>query len=347
MCLMLVFALGVGAGAYAVGAYAAGKTGHDSSSTNPCATVVTSTRTNVTTTTIPVTTTTTTPLVTTITTPVSTTTPTGTSTTPTGTSTTPTDTTTTPAYTTTTLTTYATSTIRTYTTTTATRTKTTTAPVDEKFWPIPAKAKVVTREPGKTVVAETVLNGPARSSPDAHAAIITKLLYYTPDQQALQTYLVIASERVHHETWLEIALAMRPNGRIGWVPRSYLGAYITNDTQLIVNRSVHSLVLCRAGRVEYRAPVGNGEPTTPTPAGHFWITESFPSDITFYGPWALGTSDYAHDTDFADGSIVGIHGTDAPQLIPGHPSHGCVRLRDRDILRLRKLVPIGTGLWIQ
>jgi hypothetical protein len=180
-----------------------------------------------------------------------------------------------------------------------------------------------------------------------HGRVITELRYYTQDQQALETYLVIAATRVHHQQWLLLDLPMRPNGTVGWVPRYYLGDLMTNDEEIVVSRSAHSLVLCRAGRIIYRAPVGNGKPSTPTPSGHFWVTESFSSNDPFYGPWALGTSDYAHDTEFLDGSVVGIHGTNEPWLIPGDPSHGCIRLRNGDIARLRQLVQIGTAIWIQ
>ena len=35
------------------------------------------------------------------------------------------------------------------------------------------------------------------------------------------------------------------------------------------------------------------------------------------------------------------------ELIPGDPSHGCVRLKDADILKLKKYVSfIGTAVWI-
>ena len=43
-----------------------------------------------------------------------------------------------------------------------------------------------------------------------------------------------------------------------------------------------------------------------------------------------------------DGGVVGVHGTDQPELIPGRPSHGCVRLRNGDVARLWRLVAIGT-----
>jgi lipoprotein-anchoring transpeptidase ErfK/SrfK len=40
--------------------------------------------------------------------------------------------------------------------------------------------------------------------------------------------------------------------------------------------------------------------------------------------------------------VVGLHGTNEPNLIPGRPSHGCIRLRNRDIVRLYRMAPTGT-----
>jgi lipoprotein-anchoring transpeptidase ErfK/SrfK len=52
-------------------------------------------------------------------------------------------------------------------------------------------------------------------------------------------------------------------------------------------------------------------------------------------------------TDWPGGGIVGIHGTSLPGLIPGRISHGCVRLRNRDILELDRLMPVGTPVTIK
>jgi lipoprotein-anchoring transpeptidase ErfK/SrfK len=52
-------------------------------------------------------------------------------------------------------------------------------------------------------------------------------------------------------------------------------------------------------------------------------------------------------TDWPDGGFVGIHGTNEPELIPGAISHGCIRLRNVDILRLSRLMPVGTPLTIR
>ena len=36
-----------------------------------------------------------------------------------------------------------------------------------------------------------------------------------------------------------------------------------------------------------------------------------------------------------------------PELLPGRVSHGCIRLRDRDILRLDRRMPVGTAVSIR
>ncbi len=67
-----------------------------------------------------------------------------------------------------------------------------------------------------------------------------------------------------------------------------------------------------------------------------------------YGPVAFGTSARsAVLTDWPAGGFVGIHGTNRPALIPGRISHGCIRLRNDDILRLDRLMPPGTPLTIR
>ncbi len=195
-----------------------------------------------------------------------------------------------------------------------------------------------------TIAQDTV---PIRVAPARHAAEITTLQFQTPDGEALQSYLLLRERFTRSGLWVELRVPMRPNGKTGWVPRWALDSFQHTDMQIVVDRAARRLTLYRAGREIYEAPVGVGKPSTPTPAGHFWITEAFASDDPFYGPWAFGTSDYAQDTEFPDGSIVGLHGTDQPSLIPGNPSHGCIRLRNTDIVALSKLVSIGTPLLIE
>ena len=67
-----------------------------------------------------------------------------------------------------------------------------------------------------------------------------------------------------------------------------------------------------------------------------------------YGPIAFGTSARSTVlTDWPAGGYVGIHGTDHPELLPGRVSHGCIRMANRDILRLGRLMPVGTPLTVR
>jgi lipoprotein-anchoring transpeptidase ErfK/SrfK len=68
---------------------------------------------------------------------------------------------------------------------------------------------------------------------------------------------------------------------------------------------------------------------------------------TAYGPYIFGTSGYAKLSDFPAGGIVGVHGTSQPRLIPGRPSHGCVRLRNADLRELAKQLPVGAPVRIR
>jgi lipoprotein-anchoring transpeptidase ErfK/SrfK len=103
------------------------------------------------------------------------------------------------------------------------------------------------------------------------------------------------------------------------------------------------------GHRAFQARVGVGKPSTPTPAGKFWIREKFRvGGNPLYGARAMGTAAYSRTlTDWPGGGIVGLHGTSEPGLIPGRPSHGCVRLRNRDIKRLYALTPVGTPLLVK
>jgi lipoprotein-anchoring transpeptidase ErfK/SrfK len=95
--------------------------------------------------------------------------------------------------------------------------------------------------------------------------------------------------------------------------------------------------------------VGIGAPGSPTPAGKFTVRSRLTRYASpFYGPVAFGTTARsAVLTDWPGGGYIGIHGTNAPELLPGRVSHGCIRLRNRDIVRLAALMPVGTPVTIR
>ena len=241
------------------------------------------------------------------------------------------------------------------TTTPSTTTPTTTTPATTATpaVPPPALRPRPRRKPNPynvtTRLAVALVQKPVYRRPTVHSEVVKDLSFYTPDYEALQTYRFIAARRVGRTLWEHIDVPMRPNGQTGWVKRSWLGPVRTVHTLIVVKRDKHRLWVYRFGRLIFTSPVGVGNPASgwSTPPGHFWIDEGFTSTDPFYGPWAFGTTDYSNDTQFPDGSIVGIHGTNAPWLIPGNPSHGCVRLRDTNIVKLKPLVGIGTAVWIE
>jgi L,D-transpeptidase catalytic domain len=187
---------------------------------------------------------------------------------------------------------------------------------------------------------------PVFSRPSGSARRVGRLRLLTEDGFA-EVYLVLSKwTNPAGNTWLKIRVPKRPNGVTGWVRASALGQLHTVHTQLRVNRHTLRVTLYDNGRKRFSARIGVGKASTPTPAGHFWIREKFRvGGHTLYGPRAIGTSAYApYLTDWPGGGVVGLHGTDQPNLIPGRPSHGCIRLRNADILRLYKLAPKGTPI---
>ena len=148
------------------------------------------------------------------------------------------------------------------------------------------------------------------------------------------------------DQWLHIRMPMKPNGRTGWVPADMLSQLYVVRTQLTIARATKRATLRKDGRVIWQAPVGVGKSGTPTPTGNFWIRELLRGGDGVYGPWAFGTSAYSNIREWRGAPVVGIHGTNEPGLIPGAPSHGCVRVRNNKIKQLAKLMPIGTPVKI-
>jgi lipoprotein-anchoring transpeptidase ErfK/SrfK len=149
--------------------------------------------------------------------------------------------------------------------------------------------------------------------------------------------------------WIKVRLPVLPNGMVGWVPRRALGAYAAVRTHLVVDRKRLTAVLDREGKPTFSALVGVGKAASPTPRGRFAARSKLTRYRSpFYGPVAFGTTARSPVlTDWPAGGFVGIHGTDRPDLIPGRISHGCIRMRNDDILRLARLLPIGTPLTIR
>jgi hypothetical protein len=186
----------------------------------------------------------------------------------------------------------------------------------------------------------------AAPSPSAHA--LGRLQLLTSDEQAELYLALAATEPTSGPSWTRIELPGRPNGQTGWVPSDALGPLHAVDGFLLVSRRSLRATLFRDGHAIFSARVGVGKPGTITPGGRFYVTEKLRTvNSPLYGPYAIGTSAFAPTlSEWPGGGVVGIHGTNEPQLIPGRPSHGCIRMRNGDIARLWHLIALGTPIVI-
>ena len=188
----------------------------------------------------------------------------------------------------------------------------------------------------------------ARVRPAPGAAVVARLGTRTPERTTNIVAVLARATAADGSVWVKARLPVLPNGTTGWVPRSALGGYATVTTRLVVDRRRLNATLLRDGRRVLRVPIGIGMPATPTPAGEFYVRNRLTRFRSpFYGPVAFGTSARSPTvTDWPGGGFVGIHGTDRPDLLPGRVSHGCIRMRNTDVRRLARLMPIGTPVSI-
>ena len=166
------------------------------------------------------------------------------------------------------------------------------------------------------------------------------------DDGTLLSFLV----RSLHRRRVLVYLPSRPNGSSGWIPRSQMRVY-TDPYRVQIDLRRHRLTAWRFGSETLRARVGVGRAVTPTPTGTYYIVSRIrPYDAgTVYGAFAFGLS--AHSNVFqrfgfgGDGRI-GLHGTNDPSGVGHDVSHGCIRMTNRAILRLSRVLPLGTPVAI-
>jgi lipoprotein-anchoring transpeptidase ErfK/SrfK len=96
--------------------------------------------------------------------------------------------------------------------------------------------------------------------------------------------------------------------------------------------------------------VAVGAPNTPSPVGRFTIVNRL-TEPTYYRPGKvigpgtanpLGTRWLGFDLEG-----YGIHGTDDPRSIGHARSHGCIRLRNRDVEQLFEMLRTGDVVELQ
>lgn len=208
---------------------------------------------------------------------------------------------------------------------------------------------MLSNERTSTTWAHPVEEVPIRARPDAGSRVLARTHLATEDSFP-EVYLLLSSfTDAKGREWIDVRIPGRPNGRTGWVTRESLGEFRVTHWLVEIVRSARRLKAYYNGKLRLVAPVGIGKPSTPTPAGHFYIREIFKlrERSNPYWPYAIGTSDYSTLTDWPGGGVVGIHGDlGEPKLIPGDPSHGCVRMREGNLAWLAPRLTLGTPVHI-
>lgn len=126
--------------------------------------------------------------------------------------------------------------------------------------------------------------------------------------------------------------------------------------RIVIEKSANLLRLYENGKLLKTYRVATGRDPSLTPEGTFSIVNKIPqpswtspetgetipggSPRNPLGSRWLGLS-------IGGGSRYGIHGTNQPSSIGQHISLGCVRMHNRDVEELARLVPIGTPVVIQ
>jgi murein L,D-transpeptidase YcbB/YkuD len=88
---------------------------------------------------------------------------------------------------------------------------------------------------------------------------------------------------------------------------------------------------------KYRIAVGKND--TPTPVGEWNVVWKAYNWGSGFGTRWMGLN--------VPWGIYGIHGTNKPWTIGQFASHGCIRMRNKDVEELFEWVPIGTGVRIE
>ncbi len=169
---------------------------------------------------------------------------------------------------------------------------------------------------------------------------------FRSDHQFQMVLAVSARRGTDGAAWYELSLPGRPNGGRGWVPADAIDVRPVRN-RIVIRLSSFRLEVRRIadGKLLLDGRVAIGRPGAETPLGRdFYVQSAFVPRNPFYGALALETSAFSQLTDWPDNGIVGIHGTNRPELLGQAVSHGCIRVGNGVARELRRLAPLGTPI---
>jgi lipoprotein-anchoring transpeptidase ErfK/SrfK len=149
-------------------------------------------------------------------------------------------------------------------------------------------------------------------------------------------------------TWGRVELPYVWPRRQGWIPLAHLSREQT-FLHVDVDLSEHHVRVYKRDDLLYSVPAAIGSPSSPTPPGHYVVTDRvpFPSGSAL-GSFAFGISGIQPHlpAGWSGGNQLAIHGTNDPSSIGTSASAGCVRVSEWALERFEPLLRLGTPVVI-
>ena len=200
----------------------------------------------------------------------------------------------------------------------------------------PAKAPLVAQATGAEV---PVFTAPDQAEPSQTLP--------SPNENGAPLVFLVKEQQ---DAWINVHLPVRPNGSTGWI-RAADVTVVSNPYRVDIQLAAHRLTVTKGDEVVLDEAIAVGTSETPTPGGVYYIKELLqpPDPNGAYGPYAYGLSGYSNVLDeFGGGDgVIGIHGTNEPEVIGTDVSHGCIRLTNEAISQLAPVLPLGTPVSIE
>jgi lipoprotein-anchoring transpeptidase ErfK/SrfK len=149
-------------------------------------------------------------------------------------------------------------------------------------------------------------------------------------------------------TWGRVELPYVWPRRDGWIRLDHLAddqTFIHVDVDL----SEHRVRVYKHDELLYSVPGAIGAPSSPTPPGHYVVTDRVPFPAgSALGSFAFGISGIQPHlpAGWSGGNQLAIHGTNDPSSIGTSASAGCVRVSEWALAHFEPLLRLGTPVVI-
>jgi L,D-transpeptidase-like protein len=215
------------------------------------------------------------------------------------------------------------------------RAKAATTPPKPSPW---THASVLVHVPSGGIAAH---RDPSSSSPTVGTVVATSKYYGVP--------IVLRVDAINAAgTWGRVELPYVWPRRDGWIRLAGL-ARAQTFLHVDVDLSKHRVRVYKRDDLLYSVPAAIGAPSSPTPPGHYVVTDRVPFPAgSALGSFAFGISGIQPHlpAGWSGGNQLAIHGTNEPSSIGTSASAGCVRVSEWALAHFEPLVRLGTPVVI-